>query len=115
MMDVVVVSKAGNYRNSLVALVKSAPNVGQVFVMEGINSLEEIPLQSTPDFVVMDTAVAKGELGFWLDAVQARWPSARRVLLADRIETVGKPVIDGVGEVMSKSISAGEFYRLFRQ
>ena len=115
MMDVVVVSQAGNYRNSLVALVKSAPNVGQVFVMDGINSLEEIPLKSAPGFVVMDSAAANGELGFWLDLVQARWPLARRVLLTDRIETVGKPGMDGVGEVMSKSISAGEFYRLFRQ
>ena len=114
-MDVVVVSKAGNYRNSLVALVKSAPNVGRVFVMEGIGRLEEIPMQATPGFVLMDATAAKGELGFWLDAVQARWPLARRVLLADRIDYSGKRNLDGVGEIMSKSISAGEFYQLFRQ
>jgi len=118
MMDVVVVSKAGNYRNSLVALVKSAPNVGQVFVTEGINSLEEIPLQSAPDFVVMDTAVAKGELGFYLVSdgsnrpfrVRIRPPSFLNLsALPKMIE--GSLIADVVSTIGSIDIVLGEIDR----
>jgi DNA-binding NarL/FixJ family response regulator len=111
----VVIARPGHYRTSLVALLATVPQVNYVRTYDELNQVTDVPKEFYPDLVLMETYHLNQHLADSMTKIALRWPGARRILLADRVDQPKRASMYGADFVLTKEISAGEFLRLIQQ
>lgn len=112
---ILVIARAGHFRDSLVALLRTIPRVDLTLV-DGIH-WEELrpPVEVQPDVVVIDLETVGCACAEAVTTARGRWASARYLALADNVRQARSARNTGVDGVLTKSTPAGELLLTIEQ
>jgi hypothetical protein len=105
-MRIILVIPPGHFRDSLVALLRTLPDL-QLACLDWSNALHAMPGLAAPHLLVVDVDRAPARRS--LEVLKARWPQARILALCERAWMAEKDALDYVEARLPRSLSAGDF------
>ena len=103
-MQVLLIAAPGYYRDCLVALLRTIPEL-EVACGDGGLVIEEMVLVHAPDLVIVDRELIANSLSI----VREQWPSTRILMLVDRFKLKPEVHLGAFDGILPKCLSAGEF------
>jgi DNA-binding NarL/FixJ family response regulator len=107
-LRILVVARPGHFRDSLVAVLKTLPQV-ELFLVDGLSRghWEALSLEQ-PAIALVDLDAEDVSQASSLGALQAEWPGIRCIALVDNFQQARAARSGNVDLALSRSASAGE-------
>jgi len=102
---ILIVSKPGHFRDSLVAVLKTLPRV-ELFQIDGLNNWEESSL-AQPTIALADLDATDPAQAACLSSLKEKWPGIRCVVLVDNFQQARAARSGNFDLALSRSASAG--------
>ena len=101
-----IMARPGPLRDALQALVTAMPQLDVVEETSDLPSALGEGREQLPILVLLDSALARGEICTTVSQTKARWPAARCVFLADDVQQSMEAEAAGADAVLLKGDSA---------
>ncbi len=112
-MPVLVVAKPGPLRDSLVALLRSLPQVSTVEQAHTAPAALKTIETQQPALVVVNANLSGGETWNMLNQIKARFPHTRCVVLSDTVQHYQLAEAVGIGQVLLTGVLAAKLSLTF--
>jgi hypothetical protein len=113
-IKIIVFAEPGNFSHSLLALLKTIPQV-DLALFESCICHQTKPVQMDTDLVIIDRDIRKLDLIPMIKKLKLTFPNAKFMLLEDRLWYTHLQFSTEVDCVVAKSTSAGEFLMTIKQ
>jgi hypothetical protein len=106
-LQIILISQPGIYRNGLLALLRAIPQVNEVYVVDDINSIDQVPDKFQPQAVLVEEHGIREELLETIRTIADIWPTSSRIVFTDRFSQLKQIETSGVDFLVINNVTAG--------